>query len=138
VVGCVDSTRDRGGSSDSVGGGRNAARARQGYVATPRSTRRRALQPPGIPRKFPRTTDKASRIGNRSRIRLTLVRRSNITGASQRELLSFRSPPWAFPPLTWAAGFRRPLFFRRRNEKTSLKQRPAAARPASRHRCRRR
>jgi hypothetical protein len=30
--------------------------------------------------------------------------------ATQRELVSLRSPPWAFPPLTWAAGSPAALF----------------------------
>ena len=42
---------------------------------------------------------------------LTLVRRSIKFIATQQVIL-FRRPPWAFPPLTWAASILAALFFR--------------------------
>ena len=65
------------------------------------------------PPKFPKAIDPASKMGRFFKLAticfLTLVRRSIKFIATQQVIL-FRRPPWAFPPLTWAASFLAALF----------------------------
>ena len=63
--------------------------------------------------KFQKAIDSASKMGRSFKFAsiffLTLVRRSIKFIATQQVIL-FRRPPWAFPPLTWAASFLAALF----------------------------